>query len=149
MPLRARRSLGCSSPISSFDSENSKANSLPDSSLHDSKAKVTWLPWICAEPVLPQPSRYPPGDPQREADLAHCVLDYLAEHPQATDTLEGIAEWWVMREQVRVDVKLLERVLHRLTEQGFLEEIHGGAQVRFSLKKRSDGMEREESPCQH
>jgi hypothetical protein len=75
-------------------------------------------------------------------------LDYLSEHPQATDTLEGIAEWWVMREQVRVDVNLLERVLHRLTEQGFLEETGGGAQVRFSLKKNSDGMEREESPCQ-
>jgi hypothetical protein len=63
------------------------------------------------------------------------VLDYLAEHPQAMDTVEGIAEWWVMREQVRVDVRLLERVLHRLTEQGVLEENHSGAQVRFSLKK--------------
>jgi len=106
------------------------------------------LPWICAEPVLPQPSRYPPEDSQQEEVLARCVLGYLSEHPQATDTLEGIAEWWVMREQVRVDVKLLERVLHRLAEQGFLEEIHGGAQVRFSLKKSSEGMEREESPCQ-
>jgi hypothetical protein len=53
-----------------------------------------------------------------------------------------------MREQVRVDVKLLERVLRRLTEQGFLEETRGGSQVRFSLKKSSNGMKKEESPCQ-
>lgn len=121
---------------------------MPARSLRDLKRTVTGLHGTCAEPVLPQPSRYPPEDSQREGDLARRVLDYLSEHPQATDTLEGIAEWWVMREQVRVDVKLLERVLHRLTEQGFLEEIHGGAQVRFSLKKSSEGMEREESPCQ-
>jgi hypothetical protein len=75
-------------------------------------------------------------------------VNYLAEHPQATDTLEGIAEWWVMREQVRVDVQLLERVLRRLTAEGLLEETYGGAQVRFSLRKRPDRDEREEPKCQ-
>ncbi len=95
-----------------------------------------------------QPSQYSQGPLQGEDDLALRVLNYLAEHPQATDTLEGIAEWWVMREQVRVDVHLLERVLRRLTQQGLLEEIHGGAQVRFSLKKKTDQHKREESPCQ-
>jgi hypothetical protein len=116
--------------------------------LRDQKETATWLPWIRAEHVLLQPSRYPLDDSQRQEDLARCVLAYLAEHPQATDTLDGIAEWWVMREQVRIDVNLLEQVLHSLTEQGLLEEIHGGAQVRFSLKKRSAGTEREESICQ-
>jgi hypothetical protein len=101
-----------------------------------------------AEFTFLHPSRYAPGHKQGEDELARCVLEYLAEHPQATDTLEGIAEWWVMREQVRVDVNLLERVLRRLTQQGLLEEIHGGSQVRFSLKKKSDEDKREESPCQ-
>lgn len=100
------------------------------------------------ESVLAQASQYPQDNTQHEQALAHCVLDYLAEHPQAMDTLEGIAEWWVMREQVRVDVRLLERVLRRLTKQGLLEEIHSGAQVRFSLKKSADGTGREELPCQ-
>ncbi len=136
---------GVPPPLFSLGAERFKVKSLPGRSLHHLKRTVTGLPRICPEPVLPQPSRYPPEDSQREEDLARCVLDYLSEHPQATDTLEGIAEWWVMREQVRMDVKLLERVLHRLTKQGFLEEIQGGAQVRFSLRKSS---EREESPCQ-
>jgi hypothetical protein len=107
-----------------------------------------YLPRICAETVLSSPARYPAEESQRENDLARCLLDYLEEHPQATDTLEGIAEWWVMREQVRVDVKMLERVLRRLTEQGFLEETHGGSQVRFSLKRSSGGLKKGESPCQ-
>jgi hypothetical protein len=101
-----------------------------------------------AEFTFLQAPRYPQGHKQGEDELARCVLSYLAEHPQATDTLEGIAEWWVMREQVRVDMDLLELVLRRLTQQGLLEEIHGGAQVRFSLKKKSNEDEREESPCQ-
>jgi len=83
-----------------------------------------------------------------EDELARSILNYLAEHPQATDTIEGIAEWWVMREQVRKDVELLQRVLRRLTQQGLLEEIHGGTQVRYSLKKLPDGRQREEPPCQ-
>ena len=106
------------------------------------------LPGISAETVLSTPSRYPAEESQREEELARCLLDYLEEHPQATDTLEGIAEWWVMREQVRVDVRMLERVLRRLTEQGFLEETHAGSQVRFSLKRTSDGLKKGEPPCQ-
>lgn len=95
-----------------------------------------------------QPPRYSPGRLSAEDELARSVLNYLAEHPQATDTVEGIAEWWVMRERVRKDVELLQRVLRRLTQQGLLEEIHGGAQVRYSLKKLPDGGQREEPTCQ-
>ncbi len=34
------------------------------------------------------------------------------------DTLEGIAEWWIARQQIRVDVEILARALRRLTERG-------------------------------
>lgn len=40
-----------------------------------------------------------------------------------------------MREEIRVDIRLLERVLHQLTAVGLLEEIHGGGQVRFCLRE--------------
>jgi hypothetical protein len=95
------------------------------------------IAWDRGESVLAQACPYPQDDAQREQVLARCVLGYLAEHPQAMDMLEGIAEWWVMREQVRVDVRLLERVLRRLTEQGVLEENHSGDEVRFSLRKNT------------
>lgn len=63
------------------------------------------------------------------------MLDYLAEHPLAMDTLEGIAEWWIMRNQVRVDVQVLQRVLRHLTEDGTLQESRSGTQIRYCLKK--------------
>lgn len=64
------------------------------------------------------------------------MLGYLSEHPQASDTLQGIAEWWITREQVKVDVEILRKVLRGLAEQGLLEESGAGEQKRYRLKNR-------------
>ena len=60
---------------------------------------------------------------QQERELAELVLGYLSEHPNGMDTLEGIAEWWIPRQQVRIDVERLARVLQDLIQQGVLERI--------------------------
>ena len=61
-------------------------------------------------------------------------MKYLAEHPKAMDTLEGIAEWWVMRRQVRVDLDSLGRVLRLLTAQGLVDVDGEGDRARYRLK---------------
>ena len=66
-------------------------------------------------------------------ELAEAILQYLQEHPQASDTLEGIAEWWIMRQQVQVDVDALNSVLRELTKAGFLEEIGEGDNRRYAI----------------
>ncbi len=70
----------------------------------------------------------------REEDVADVILGYLTEHPQASDTLKGIAEWWIMRQQVRVEVDTLKKVLRQLTENGVLEEMGKGDNRRYRLK---------------
>ena len=74
------------------------------------------------------------SDQQHEEELTSAVLQYLAEHPRAMDTLEGIAEWWIARQQIRVEVATLARVLRRLTERGLLEVTGSGDYARYSLK---------------
>jgi DNA-binding IclR family transcriptional regulator len=74
------------------------------------------------------------SDQQHEEELASAVLRYLAENPRAMDTLEGIAEWWIARQQIRVEVTTLARVLRRLTECGLLEVTGRGEYARYSLK---------------
>jgi Fe2+ or Zn2+ uptake regulation protein len=51
------------------------------------------------------------------------VMCYLAEHPQAMDNVQGIAEWWVMRQQVRVEVETLVKVLEQLVDEGLIEKV--------------------------
>ena len=69
-----------------------------------------------------------------EDQVAAQILDYLKERPQAMDTLEGIAEWWLMRQRIRMDVAMLAHVLRRLTARGVLEELGPPDDPRYRLK---------------
>jgi Fic family protein len=70
-----------------------------------------------------------------DEEVAQLILAYLAEHPQAMDTAEGVADWWLMREQVRVSTATVTRALRRLVERGLLEEFGEGEQRRYRLKR--------------
>jgi hypothetical protein len=86
---------------------------------------------------------YPPklvDERRREEELAEIVLGYLAEHPDASDTLEGIAEWWIMRQQTRVEVTTLAKVLRRLAESSLLEKIEEGGTPRYRLNVKERGL---------
>src|SRR4051812_41113677 len=76
---------------------------------------------------------------QYEDDLADLILGYLAEHPRAMDTLEGIAGGWVMRQKVRVLGGRVARVLDRLTTEGVLEQVGGGGDGRYRLRRGPAG----------
>jgi Fe2+ or Zn2+ uptake regulation protein len=57
-----------------------------------------------------------------EAQLAEEILRYFLEHPNAADSLEGIAKWrlsWA----VSGGLARTARALQQLVEMGFLEEI--------------------------
>jgi hypothetical protein len=71
----------------------------------------------------------------RDAELAAAVMDYLVEFPKAMDTLKGIAEWWINRRKVRADVEDLMRVLGRLIDLGFLEQIGTGEGAHYRLRQ--------------
>lgn len=89
---------------------------------------------------MPEPTRTTPrsalqqAEDLRELVLRELVLRYLAEHPGAMDTLEGIAEWWITREQLRVDLQRLSRVLDDLSRQGILEETTLGSGRVYRLR---------------
>jgi hypothetical protein len=68
-----------------------------------------------------------------ESKLEEAIRLYLAEHPEAMDTTEGIAEWWLMRQRIRVDLEALMKVLSRLTGEGVLEQIGDGDSARYRL----------------
>lgn len=78
--------------------------------------------------------------PERDDALCDEVLDYLREHTRATDTLEGIAEWWLPRHQVRVGVERVSRALETLVRRGQVVRVDERGQTLYRL--RSDGERR-------
>jgi hypothetical protein len=77
----------------------------------------------------------PPGGDRYEVELAAAVMEYLTRHPQAMDTVAGIAEWWLPETEIRGDLRVMRRVLDRLAEQSLLERIGAGANPHYRLKK--------------
>lgn len=49
------------------------------------------------------------------------ILAYLSANPQAADTLEGIAVWWIPRSMQPVRYDRLEAALEQLVVQGILQ----------------------------
>ncbi len=56
--------------------------------------------------------------------LAHEILAYLAEHPLAQDTLEGILEWWLLDRQIVHQTSAVKSALEELVANGLVLETH-------------------------
>lgn len=72
----------------------------------------------------------PPESEDPEQMLRESLLKYVAEHPQAMDTAEGISAWWTKGEMSR-DIEAVRRVLDRLTNEGFLERVGTGRYAHY------------------
>jgi Fe2+ or Zn2+ uptake regulation protein len=68
--------------------------------------------------------------------LRQAILNYLEEHPDAMEALDGIAEWWIARSQIRVEVEALGRVLEELTQSGVLKEMRVTGKTYYRLARR-------------
>ena len=64
---------------------------------------------------------------QRERDAAWKVavkiLRYLAEHPNAADTSDGILEWWLFKQSIFDEERVVEQALDSLVEQKLIFKV--------------------------
>jgi len=72
-----------------------------------------------------------------EEEMERAVIEYLRECPESVESLSGIAEWWLLRRELRVNVESLGRVLTRLTASGVLETFGSGEWRLYRLKASS------------
>ena len=67
-------------------------------------------------------------------DAFDAITSYLADHPNANDTLEGVTQWWMLVKGATWSRSEIQRAIARGMEQGLILETHGGdGQVRYSL----------------
>ena len=50
------------------------------------------------------------------------ILDYLARHPDARDTIDGILHWWVLDACIRNWAPKIAETVAQLVDRGFLEK---------------------------
>ena len=60
-----------------------------------------------------------------KTQIAGDVLDYLAAHPEAQDTLEGIIEWWLEEQQIIRQTSKVKDALDDLVARGLIVERKG------------------------
>jgi predicted transcriptional regulator len=59
------------------------------------------------------------------------ILNYLIRQPAAKDTFQGIAEWWVLKQQIDIAVDLVSETLTKLVSKGFIIIKHHPDGTRF------------------
>ena len=52
-----------------------------------------------------------------EEKLRGEILEYLARHPRAKDTIEGIVEWWLLEQRIVNAMRDVQQVLDQLVAE--------------------------------
>jgi hypothetical protein len=75
----------------------------------------------------------------RNKDISQEILEYLRKHPDASDTLEGITEWWLLNQRITDEVIKVKEAVSTLVGQGCLVKIKGTnsrIRYRFSTERK-------------
>ena len=76
-----------------------------------------------------------PGD-NLEAQLRAAIVAYVAAHPNASDTADGIARWWLGA--MTIPVEAVIGALERLVEEECLVRMQDvGGVIRYAARSRS------------
>jgi DNA-binding IscR family transcriptional regulator len=71
-----------------------------------------------------------------KSQVSNSILAYLAKHPDAQDTVEGITDWWLLQRRIEVESSLVQQALLELTQNGLILKRKGrDARIRYRLNK--------------
>ncbi len=62
------------------------------------------------------------GGAEADDHVARLVLKYLSRNPDAKDTREGIATWWLRQQQIDDAIQTVHRALDLLVQRGLIVE---------------------------
>jgi len=71
-----------------------------------------------------------------KSEITREILAYLLEHPDAQDTIDGIVEWWLLKQKIKYQTKMVREALEELINKGFiLEKKKGDSQVHYEINQ--------------
>jgi hypothetical protein len=72
---------------------------------------------------------------KRESLIERRILEYLEANPGAHDTLRGISEWWLLKQQIAETTNEVARVVEKLVAKGeLLARLGPDGQVHYRRK---------------
>jgi hypothetical protein len=75
---------------------------------------------------------------ENREQISESIVSYLGKHPEAQDTLEGIAQWWLALERVESSTEAVADALQSLTRQGIVTlRVSRDGTTLYSLRKRN------------
>lgn len=67
--------------------------------------------------------RFDENKEKREA--CQYILGYLLDNPDASDTLDGIMEWWLLNQKIRFETRIVFQAVNKLVADGLIVEQQG------------------------
>ena len=69
--------------------------------------------------------------------LSNEILAYLVEHKEAQDTLEGIAEWWLLEQRIQTRTSEVKAALEDLVARKLVLEYTGkDSRTHYKINRR-------------
>lgn len=71
--------------------------------------------------------------------VAEEILDYLREHPESADTLDGVVQWWLIRTRYLRGLRQVLGALDLLVERGLVaRRTNADSRVVYSATRGTD-----------
>lgn len=78
----------------------------------------------------------PDNDEEATATVAGEIKRYLEAHPNAADSAEGIARWWLARQRFEEATEIVQRALEHLVAEGeVVKTVTGEGRILYSRTK--------------
>ncbi|ARU26671.1 hypothetical protein [Cellvibrio sp. PSBB006] len=69
------------------------------------------------------------AEPDQIQSIAGIIRRYLSSCPEASETVEGIARWWLARQRYQDSLELVQHALDYLESQGQVEKVNASKGV--------------------
>ena len=72
-----------------------------------------------------------------KSQIAKKILTYLADHPDAKDTLDGILQWWLLEQQIKHEVESVREIVsERVKGKLLLKRKSRDSRVHYRLNRK-------------
>jgi len=62
---------------------------------------------------------------KEKREACQYILGYLIDNPDASDTLDGIMEWWLLNQKIRFETRIVFQAVTKLVADGLIVEVQG------------------------